>query len=242
MTDIDYAPGTVCWIDLGTADPDATQAFYSNLFGWTVEHTDPSGYRLCALDGDLVAAFGRAEDPGLPYWSTNISVDDIAAATQQFAAAGAEIVLPPSPAGPPGDYAVIRDPVGAPLSLWQPGTQTGMQRTGAPATFAEATLLTAEADRAGRFYQESLGWDLDPDTGHFRLGEQVVARVSNQPPPQSNPRSLWLVSFATDDLTSAARNAKLLGATDVDLDLGPGNATMRDPAGALFGLTRQRGS
>ena len=31
-----YAPGTFCWVDLSTSDPEAAKAFYAELFGWAV--------------------------------------------------------------------------------------------------------------------------------------------------------------------------------------------------------------
>ena len=30
-----YAPGTFCWIELGTTDSEAAKKFYTELFGWT---------------------------------------------------------------------------------------------------------------------------------------------------------------------------------------------------------------
>ena len=33
-----YAPGTFCWIELSTTDPDRAKAFCGELFGW--EHED----------------------------------------------------------------------------------------------------------------------------------------------------------------------------------------------------------
>ena len=238
MTNMTYAPGPCAGSISAPTDPDATQAFYSALFGWTVQYADPSGYRLCALGDELVAALGPAEDPGLPYWSTNISVHDIVSATQRCAEAGAEVLVPPSSAGPPGDYAVIRDPVGTPVSLWQPGTQTGMQRTGDPGTFAGVTLLTHDADRAARFYEEALGWQLDRAAGVFRLGDQVVARLGNQPPPPTAPRSLWLISFATGERPGECRSrGKAPRRHRGGSRSGYRYRVLRDPAGALLSVS-----
>jgi predicted enzyme related to lactoylglutathione lyase len=35
-----YAPGTPCWIDIGT-DLDAAKPFYTSLFGWTTMDAGP---------------------------------------------------------------------------------------------------------------------------------------------------------------------------------------------------------
>src|SRR6516225_8952722 len=38
MANIDkHAPGSFCWIELGTTDQNAAKTFYTSLFGWTVQ-------------------------------------------------------------------------------------------------------------------------------------------------------------------------------------------------------------
>ena len=32
-----HDPGAFCWIELATSDPAAARAFYTDLFGWTVQ-------------------------------------------------------------------------------------------------------------------------------------------------------------------------------------------------------------
>ena len=54
----DTAPlGAPCWIDLMTSDPDASRAFYGELFGWTSEDAgeDYGDYVNFARDGVAVA-------------------------------------------------------------------------------------------------------------------------------------------------------------------------------------------
>ena len=60
MPDIDKdAPGSFCWIELGTTDQAAAKNFYTSLFGWTA--TDfPMGpadsYTMFSLNGRNTAA------------------------------------------------------------------------------------------------------------------------------------------------------------------------------------------
>jgi uncharacterized protein len=230
-----FAEGSVCWIDLGTPDIDTTQAFYTSLFGWTVAPPDTSGYRLCTLRGRLVAALGPAEDPGVPYWTINVTVADIRAAAARFADAGADVLIPPAAAGPPGHYAVARDPVGAPISLWQPGTHAGMQCAHEPGTFAGISLLTDQPERAGSFYKKALGWNTSDRKAEFRLPGNAAASIRPAPGPLASQRSLWLVMFASAGIDADTTRACQLGATQISYD--PiGMTTLRDPAGALFGL------
>jgi predicted enzyme related to lactoylglutathione lyase len=219
-----HPENTVTWIDLGTPDMGTTTAFYTALFGWTVAPPDSTGYRLCSLRGQLVAALGQAEDVGAPYWTTNVTVADIHATAARFANLGARIIVAPTRVGTLGHAAVTLDPVGAPLSLWQPGTHDGMQLHHEPGTFARISLFTDQSARAAAFYRQALHWNSIAATG--------------EPPGKPTPqRSLWLVSFAGNSPTADAKRARRLGATEVR-QAPNGDVVMRDPTGALFGLTQ----
>jgi uncharacterized protein len=236
-----FAEGSVCWIDLGTPDIDTTQAFYRDLFGWTVAPPDTSGYRLCTVRGQLVAALGPAEDPGVPYWTINVTVADIRAAATRFADAGADVLIPPAAAGPHGHYAVTRDPVGAPISLWQPGTHAGMQRAHEPGTFAGVSLLTDQPERAVSFYEAALGWNTSDRKAELRLPGNATAPIRPAPGAPTSQQSLWLVMFASADSDADATRARQLGAAQISYDP-TGTTTLRDPTGALFGLVPAGGS
>jgi predicted enzyme related to lactoylglutathione lyase len=232
-----FAEGCVCWIDLGTPDIDVTQAFYRDLFGWSVAPPDPSGYRLAAIRGQLVAALGPAEDPGVPYWTINMMVADIRAATTRLADAGADILIGPTAAGPHGHYAVARDPVGTPISLWQPGAHLGMQRAHEPGTFAGVSLLTDQPERAVSFYRAAWGWHTDDSQAEFWLPDSSIAPIRPAPGASTSQKSLWLVRFASADIDADVTRARQLGATQVESDPST-SVTLRDPTGALFGLVQ----
>ena len=77
-----YEPGTPSWVDLGTSDPDASRAFYGELFGWTADEPGPveetGGYAMFRKDGKLVAGVGPLQDDSQPVvWSTYVSTDDL---------------------------------------------------------------------------------------------------------------------------------------------------------------------
>lgn len=228
---------TVSWIDLGTPDMATTTAFYTALFGWTVAQPDSSGYRLCTLRGHLVAALGPAEDAGAPYWTTNVTVSDIQATATRFTNLGARIVVTPTQVGTLGLAAVTIDPVGAPLSLWQPGTHDGMQLNQEPGTFARISLLTEHSAHAAAFYRPALHWNSNPQHTEFRLPDRSIAAIGEPPGKPTTQRSLWLVGFASSSPTAHADRARQLGATEVRRTAN-GDVVMRDPTGALFGLTR----
>ena len=66
----DDAPiGAPCWVDLFTSDPERTQAFYSELFGWTCEdgRAEYGGYFNFSKDGVQVAGGMRNDgEPARP--------------------------------------------------------------------------------------------------------------------------------------------------------------------------------
>ena len=221
-------PGTVCWVDLGTPDARRTAGFYRALFGWDVADPDENGYRPCSIQGRLVGALGPAEDPGPPYWTTSIGVSDIAAATADFAAAGATVRVPPAPAGDAGVYAVFADPAGAPVSLWQPGAHAGMHAVAEHGAFSAVELLTDDPRGAARFYGRVLGWAFGDD-GTVRLDGEPVASWTPAPAP-----SQWLVGFAAGDVAAAAAHAVRLGASHAESR--SGMTVLTDPTGAVFGL------
>jgi predicted enzyme related to lactoylglutathione lyase len=232
-----HPENTVSWIDLGTPDMETTTAFYSALFGWTVAQPDSNGYRLCTLRGHLVAALGPAEDAGAPYWTTNVTVSDIQATATRFTNLGARIIVAPTRVGTLGLAGVTVDPAGAPLSLWQPGTHDGMQLKYEPGTFARISLLTDHSARAAAFYRPALHWNSNPQHTEFRLPDNSIATTGEPPGKPTAQRSLWLVSFASNRPAADFERARQLGATEVRRD--PSNdVVMRDPTGALFGLTR----
>jgi predicted enzyme related to lactoylglutathione lyase len=228
----EHTVGSVSWIDLGVIDPDAACAYYSRLFGWTIGPPDEGGYRLARLHGRLVAAFGPAEDPGPPYWTTYVSVSDIHASVNAAAAAGGAIVVPPTSAGDVGDFAVTRDPAGTPLSFWQRGTRIGDFASGEHGTFAQVRLRSRHPELAGEFLNSALSWRMRPDGTITRAGRTVATWLLTPDRGRSPQPSRWLVHFTVTDVAAAVERALRLGARQSDDEPN----VLIDPAGAHFGL------
>jgi predicted enzyme related to lactoylglutathione lyase len=57
------------WVDLSSADPAASRAYYAKLFGWDIQVTpDPQygGYAIAKLGGRDVAGIGPKQSPEAP--------------------------------------------------------------------------------------------------------------------------------------------------------------------------------
>lgn len=245
-----YAPGTPNWIDLGVPDPARAATFYGGLFGWTAEEGPPEagGYRMCLLRGEPVAGLGPQMNPdGPPYWTTYISVTDVAASTARAVELGGAVYVEPMEVMTAGVMSVCADPSGAAFSLWEPRDHQGAALVNEPGTFAWNELLTDDVDGSIAFYTALLGWTAQASAGEmayteFQLAGRSIAGLMAKPPdmPPEAP-SMWTVYFAVDDADAAvARIAELGGALLMGpMEIEPGRfATVADPDGAVFNVMK----
>ena len=106
-------------VELHTLQPDASQAFYQSLFGWSFEDISGMGYKKFADPG---ASGGIMRNPiaGSPsHWTPYFLVGDVAAAVGKAAGLGATVVIPTTEIPGHGWFAVVTDPNGATFGLWK---------------------------------------------------------------------------------------------------------------------------
>jgi predicted enzyme related to lactoylglutathione lyase len=103
------------FMDLRTADPDRSRAFYGDLFGW--QSDGPLFMGAQAPWGGLTRLAPGDDRP--PQWVPYAPVADLDAALAQAVDLGATAVRPRVDL-PQGSVAVIEDPMGATLALWEP--------------------------------------------------------------------------------------------------------------------------
>jgi hypothetical protein len=105
------------FFDLRTPDAAASRAFYSQLFGWNA--TD-GPMPMLTDDGAPWAGFTPLgpDDARRPQWVPYAPVADLDQATEQAIALGATLVRGRTEL-PVGSLAVIEDPAGATIVLWQ---------------------------------------------------------------------------------------------------------------------------
>jgi uncharacterized protein len=169
---VEYLPGVPCLIDTEQPDPEAAAEFYGGVFGWEFDEKLPPGvdgnYLVASLHGFDVAAIASPTPgvTGTPTWNTYVSVADADATVAKAAALGADVLVAPVDAGPPGAiagrWAALADPAGAHLRLWEPGYRHGAQLVNHPGTWNSSDLTTGDADGAAAFYGAIFGWEADP--------------------------------------------------------------------------------
>jgi predicted enzyme related to lactoylglutathione lyase len=244
-----YAPGTFCWADLGTPDAAAATRFYTALFGWTAEDR-PMGpgasYTMLHADGRSVAALypQEAAQQGPPHWLSYISVASASDAAARATALGGTLLMEPFDVLDVGRMAMVQDPAGAVVALWEPRRHAGAGLAGEPGSICWNELATTDTARAGAFYTALLDWTADAQPmggtaytlftagGAPRGGMMAIAPSGRPVPPH------WLVYFAVHDCEGTTALAQSLGGavrhppTDAP---GVGRfSVLADPQGAVF--------
>ncbi len=246
-----YQPGTPSWADVSCPDLEAGRAFYGALFGWTGEPSpipEARGYTVFMQGDAAVAGLGPTWGDMPAVWSTYVTVADVEEAVSVASAAGGQELHGAVDVFDAGRMAVIADPTGAALSLWQPGQHIGAEVRMESGTLCWAELNTRQPEVASAFYKTLFGWEsheLDQqETGGdsayhmLQLGDTAVGGIITMDDrwPAEVP-SHWMVYFAVEDCeASSARVAELGGKVCVPpTDIAPGRfAVVEDPFGAPF--------
>jgi uncharacterized protein len=250
-----YEHGVPCWVATIQADPDEAADFYAGLFGW--EYDDGDGFRIARLRGRVVTAVAPLPpgvDPPPPSdWITSVHVDSADGAAERAREAGGRVVAEPFQ-GPMGRMAVITDPGGATLSVFEPEWLKGCEVVNEPGAWAMSRLDTPDPDAAKAFYGAVFGWTSETfEMGDlratlFRLPgfvggepEQPVSREVVATMARSSGDARWMVDFWVEDVDAAAAKAQELGgsvaAPPMDLPIGQ-TAVLADPAGVTFSVSR----
>ncbi len=240
--------GEPCWVDYASTDVPAAREFYTSLFGWTAEvgGGEYGGYITFLRDGRPVAGLGSVMgDQQGDSWQTYLLVEDADATEKAASAAGAQVLAPTMTVGDQGRMAVIADPGGAVVGLWEPDAHRGfglVAEVGAPAWHELYARSYAEQVA---FYTSVFQWKTKVlgDTADFRY---VTFGPDDAPAggvfdadkmlPEGVP-SHWLIYFGVSDADEASSRVQQLGGTVVrdpwNSDFGR-FAQVTDPLGGLF--------
>jgi len=157
-----------------------------------------------------------------------------------------KILAGPFDAAEYGRMAILQDPTGASLSIWQSKAQTGTRITGVEGTLCWADLNSPDRDKAVPFYTGLFGWQFlpgkDGDTSylHIKNGEEFIggAPAAQHLPPGAPPH--WLAYFLTSNCDTSTDKAKSLGANVMmppsDIEGAGRFSVLADSQGAVFAL------
>jgi predicted enzyme related to lactoylglutathione lyase len=237
-----HTPGTFSWTDLSTSDPDAAKLFYTSLFGWEAQDNPIPGdgvYTMLLKGGKPVAALSQLQAEGQPVvWNSYVTVasaDDAAAAARD---GGATLISEPFDVMDVGRMAVIMDPVGAVLCVWEPGSSIGAERVNEPGALTINQLNTGDVERAQQFYSAVFGWTFEqvseaPEYWSINNGDRLNGGMMRQEP------AAWLVYFGSESVADAAGRINELGGRVIvpPTEVPSGRFIVaQDPQGAFFAL------
>jgi predicted enzyme related to lactoylglutathione lyase len=215
--------GRFVWFEYVSKDAPKAQGFFGELFGWSTKNIpmpDGAYTMIAAPDGTTIGGYSAtpADAPAaswLPYLLVP-SAADIAARVKSL---GGSIMKEPFKVGDFATMAIVNDPLGATLALWQP---TKPEEPAKPAVghfvWNELTSKTPEA--SVKFYSQIGGFTSSKmdmgEMGTYHLlesGGQSRAGIMAPQMPEAPHAWLPYVQIASADQT--ADKAKRLGATVV---------------------------
>ncbi len=244
-----YPHGTFSWADLRTTDGPAAKAFYSTLFGWQpIDYPIPGGgvYTMLQQEGKDVCALSEMgpeqQSQGMPpVWNSYITVDNVDVAAAKAGELGGNVIMSPFDVMENGRMAIIQDPTGAFVALWQANQHKGAGIFNIPNTMSWNELATRDPEAAKAFYTSLLGWETQTEedgyTAWMNNGRpnggmiQMTEQWGDIPPH-------WAVYFSVADCAATANQANELGGNVLRPPFQIGDvgtiSVIQDPQGAVF--------
>ncbi|MCX2715671.1 VOC family protein [Mycolicibacterium sp. J2] len=244
--------GAPCWIDLTTSDIEAAQRFYGAVFGWTFEGSGPEygGYVTAFVDGKPVAGL-MSNDPqwGMPdRWNTYLHTADVDATLAKVSAAGGNTCGGAMDIPAKGRMAMVSDPSGGVVGLWQPTGHLGTEVTGVAGAPVWHQLTTLDFARVLDFYVHVFGWqtEVTGDTDEFRYstavfdGQQLLGVMDGTAFMAAGEPSNWFFFLGAEDVDKTQQlivdNGGAVVRAAEDTPYGR-LAAVTDPTGAGFNLS-----
>ena len=249
MTEVSrHEPGSFCWAELATTDDVSAKKLYTELFGWTFEDS-PAGpdmvYTMLKNKGKSVGALYKlgAQQKGVPpHWNTYVSVASADASAKKAKDLGGKLLMEPFDVMDVGRMAIVQDPQGAVVSLWEAKKHIGAELMNEPGSLCWAELDTTDTESAKKFYTGLFGWgtkDSEQYTEWLRGGTSIggmmkIPKEWGPVPPN------WLVYFMVADVDASVKKAGELGAGTIvpptDIPKTGRFAVLHDQQSAVFAI------
>jgi predicted enzyme related to lactoylglutathione lyase len=247
--------GRFVWYEHLTKDVPAAIAFYSDVAGWKTQPFGEGGgdYLMWVGSQGPLGGVMRLPDElarmGVPpHWMAHVVVDDVDASAALAKKLGGQVKKEPTDIPTVGRFAIISDPQGAVLSLFQPsGGPMTLHDPAKDGEFCWNELMTSDSAAGFKFYAELFGWKVleDMDMGQMgtyriygvgdtRLGGMMTIPKGAPMPP------MWIYNVSTSDLDATLARATKRGAKvmngPMEVPGGGRIAQLMDSQGAAFAL------
>ena len=247
-----FPHGTFSWADNSSTDVDKAKEFYLNVMGWSKEEL-PMGeglfYTMFKQDGHNVAAISpmqpQMQEQGMPsHWNYYVTVDDVDAVASKVAELGGTLIAEPFDVFEDGRMAVVQDPTGGVLSLWQAKNSIGAYLVNGTGAMLWNELYTRDVDAAKQFYGALLGWEyqkmegqeywLIQNNGRMNGGIMAMDESWGETPPY------WTGYYNVADIEDTVKKVEEFGGTIIQPIFEAGDVgrmiIISDPAGAALCL------
>jgi len=246
--------GTFVWFDLMTPSLEKAVEYYTYVFGWGTQDWDgPMPYTMFTAEGTAIGGVMTlpADAGAAPHWLGYIACDDVKRTVERVASLGGKVLQPVHEIPTVGWYAVIADPQGCVLGLYQSKTPDALVARNRIGTMSWAELNTTDWERAWKFYSSLFGWkptssmDMGGTLGQYFMFEQAdgsgqsMGGMSNVATMMGTPAH-WLFYTNVVDIDAGIARVKERGGQvlngPMDVPGGGKIAQCSDPQGALFAL------
>jgi predicted enzyme related to lactoylglutathione lyase len=252
-----WPEGTPAWVELVTPDLDGACAFYAGVLGWRVvqarqfEETGRYGFGL--VRGRPTAGIGAATTEHAT-WTTYFAVHHVDESCSTVRRHSGRVLLPPVRVGSQGRAALVADPLGGVVGLWQAASHIGTQIVDEPGAVCWNELMTTCPTTARSFYTALFGHRHQPAPGpdDYTMTAppdpygRAIAGIGPLPDDEADAawageQPFWMTFFAVDDVDRALGSVADGGGRILS---GPRRspygrlAVCADPCGARFTVIR----
>lgn len=251
--------GRFVWHDLATTDVEGAKNFYSQIAPWTIKPWDQDeNYTLVEAEGAPLGGIMALPTPSAQSngahanWTPSVYVYDVDACARQAEKLGGRIVMQPREIPNVGCWAMIADPDGASIAIFEPSSGDPPGHDGPPrvSEFSWHELSSNDWKKSWEFYRQLFHWEKieEHDMGAlgtyfiFGLKGQAMGGMFTRTPDMPAPN--WTSYLEVDSVKSAVPKVKQLGGRVMrEPHQVPGGSWITlcsDPQGATFALTSAR--
>lgn len=233
------------WFELETHDIQKAQTFYGELFGWNAkrEAAGETAYDTIEIAGRTIGGMRKLRSRSEPWWSSFLSVPDLADAIAAVRRAGGRHVAEPMDTPALGRAVEIVDTVGTTLNLVV-GRGGGDERSVPLGAFFWNELVTPLPDRAVEFYKTAFGFDVKPmemaTGGTYYVLESGGRGRGGILHRDTAPE--WLPYVHVDNVDDTMARARQMGALELmaptDIPKIGRYAVLSDPQGAELAIMK----
>ena len=174
-----------------------------------------------------------------PHWRVYVRVASADAAALRAKELGGTVVAAPIDVGDAGRMAVLQDPTGAVLAVWEAKRNIGLGVVDEPGAFCWAELMAKDPARSATFYKPLFGWGTkdDPRYVEWTLGGRSIGGMIEIRKDWGEMPPHWLVYFQVEGCDTSVDEAKSLGGKLLD---GAARLSRRGPHRPPAGPARGR--